>query len=279
MPSFSFKYENFGDFIDEVADESIPTWEGYRASQEDSGDWSGNVNVKKAIKLARFGWREGREMMHTELELAHNATAFDRLPSFAYDVAGYMPNVPLYVAGCPAHMMSPLGNEKAQEKVVEIKVNISASCGNNADTLMRRGASILSLIDKLEDAGLSCQLTIVEYTRASSSGRGYFLMEFPIKKAGQPMDIDRCAYALVHPSMLRKLTFVKTEQTLKSKAGWQGGYGTPADLPYHMRHGCVYFPTVDRMKESEMKYQMDKTISIYENQTSGKDWDGSLLDD
>ena len=46
-----------------------------------------------------------------------------------------------------------------------------------------------------------------------------------------------------------------------------------------MRHGCVYFPTVDRMKESEMKYQMDKTISIYENQTSGKDWDGSLLDD
>jgi len=277
MPSFSFKYENLRDFIDEVADESIPTWEGYRASQGDSGDWSGNVNVKEAVKLARLGWKDGREMMHTELELAHNATAFDRLPSFAYDVAGYIPNVPLYVAGCPAHMMSPLGNEKAQAKVVEIKINISASCGNNADTLMRRGASILSLIDKLEDAGLSCQLTALEYTNASS-GTGHLLIEFPIKKAGQPLDIDRCAYALVHPSMLRKLCFVKTEQTLKAKAGWQHGYGVPSDLPYHMRHGCVYFPVVDRMKEYDMEAQMERTIDIYENQTSGKDWDGTELD-
>ena len=277
MPSFSLKYDSFTDFLAEVSDESIPVWDGYLASQDVSRDWSGNVTVKEAIQLARFGWKEGREMMHTELELAHNATSFERLPTFEYDVAGYMPNVPLYVTGCPAHMMSPIGGEKAQAKVVEIKINMSASCGNSSDVLMRRGASILSLIDKLEDAGLSCQLTIVEYSGAR--GSGHFLMEFPIKEAGQLLDIDRCAYALVHPSMLRKLTFVKKEQTPRAKSGWQQGYGSPTDLPYHMRHGCVYFPTVNRMKESDMEAQMERTIEIYENQTSGKDWDGHELDE
>ena len=39
--------------------------------------------------------------------------------------------------------------------------------------MMRRGASILSLIDKLEDAGMSCAITLCEYTNASQ-GKGKF---------------------------------------------------------------------------------------------------------
>ena len=276
MPSFKQQYDSFDAFVARVADETVPTWEGYRSSIEEPDEWSGNVTVEESIQLASYGWRKGREQMSNELDMAHNSTSFERLPTYEYDVAGYMPNIPLYVAGCPSHMMSPLGNESAMGKVVDIKINISASSNNSSRRLMRRGASILSLIDKLEDSGLSCNVNVCEYTRASQ-GKGFFLIEFPIKKAGQPMDIDRCAYALVHPSMLRKLCFVACEQELKAKSGWQSGYGRPMNLPIHERQGCVYFPEVGDMIEDDMESQMARTIEIYENQTSGKDWDGSEL--
>ena len=276
MPSFKQQYDSFDTFVARVSDESVPTWKGNRASQKEPDKWSGNVTVKEAVQLASYGWRKGRDQMSNELDMAHNSTSFERLPSFEYDVAGYMPNVPLYVAGCPAHMMSPLGGESAMGKVVDIKVNISASYDNSPERLMRRGASILSLIDKLEDSGLSCNVITCEYTEASQ-GKGFFLIEFPIKKAGQPMDIDRCAYALVHPSMLRKLCFVACEQELKAEKNWNYGYGLPRNVPIHERQGCVYFPELSDMIEDDMESQMAKTIEIYENQTSGKDWDGSKL--
>jgi hypothetical protein len=75
--------------------------------------------------------------------------------------------------------------------------------------------------------------------------------------------------------MLRKLCFVLCEQQVKAQSGWSSGYGRPLDLPYHMRQGCVYFPIVDSMKERDMESQMKRTIEIYENQTQGKDWDGT----
>ena len=274
MPSFADRFESFDDLINQVSDESLPTWDCHRASQDSPDEWSGDVTVKQAVKLAEYGWKDGRDEMSNELDMAHNATSFERLPSFDYDVAGYMPNIPLYVSGCPSHMMSPLGNESSMGRVVEFKINISATCNNKASVLRRRGASILSLVDKLEDGGMSCMITLCEYTDASR-GNGHYLIEFPIKKAGQPLDIDRCAYAFVHPSMLRKLCFVLCEQQVKAQSGWSGGYGRPLDLPYHMRQGCVYFPIVDSMKERDMESQMKRTIDIYENQTQGKDWDGT----
>tara|TARA_R110002012_G_scaffold92324_2_gene224295 strand:- start:1055 stop:1900 length:846 start_codon:yes stop_codon:yes gene_type:complete len=280
MASFAKQYESFDDVLRHVTDESAPTWEGRRASQDAPEEWSGDVTLDQAVKLAEFGWKDGRDRMSTELDMAHNATSFERLPSFDYDVAGYMPNIPLYVSGCPSHMMSPLGNESSMGRVVEFKVNLSASSRVSEETLMRRGASILSLIDKLEDSGMSCAITLCEYTKASY-GKGQFLIEFPIKKAGQPLDIDRCAYAMVHPSMLRKICFALTELEPKAEEGWSSGYGRPDDLPYHMRHGCVYFPQVDLMsrKDYTMADQMARTIKMYEHQTQGLDFTGEKLED
>lgn len=280
MASFVQSFDSFDHVLRHVTDESVPVWKGRRASQDAPDSWSGNVSLDEAIKLAEFGWKEGRERMSDELDMAHNATSFERLPSFDYDVAGYMPNIPLYVSGCPSHMMSPLGNESSMGRVVEFKVNLSTSANVSEETMMRRGASILSLIDKLEDAGMSCAITLCEYTNASI-GSGKFLIEFPIKKAGQPLDIDRCAYAMVHPSMLRKICFALTETEPKAEGGWSGGYGRPIELPYHMRHGCVYFPTTNAMSSGRdtMEDQMAKTIEIYEHQTEGKDWTGFALED
>ena len=272
--NFKQQYDSFDAFITKISDKSVPTWEGYRSSQEPPKAWSGSVNVKQAIELASHGWKEGREQMSDELDMANNATSFERLPTFEYDVAGYMPNIPLYVAGCPSHMMSPLGNDNSMGRVVDMMVNISASCGHDPQSLMRKGASILSLIDKLEDSGLSCNVTACMY---STAGGGHFLIEFPIKKAGQPLDIDRCAYALVHPSTMRKLCFVAIEQELGAEEHWASGYGCPCDVPVHQRQGRVYFPELAQMKGRDMESQMRKTLDIYENQTSGKDWTGEEL--
>tara|TARA_R100000995_G_scaffold51718_1_gene25024 strand:+ start:519 stop:1358 length:840 start_codon:yes stop_codon:yes gene_type:complete len=274
--NFAMRFETFDEMLGFLKDPNIPRWKGRCASDDAPDKWSGNVDVNGAMELAEYGWKDGRQHMSDQLDMAHASTSFERLPSHEYNVAGYMPNIPLYVSGCPSHMMSPLGDERSMGRVVEIKVNISASAHINEKTLMRRGASILSLVDKLEDSGLSCAITLIEYTKAHGNNG---LIEMPLKTAGQPLDVDRCAYAMVHPSMLRKIIFALTERQLNAEEDWSGGYGVPSELPLHMRHGCVYFPSVNEMREHDMERQMARTIEIYENQTQGLDWDGTKLED
>ena len=283
MPSFSKVYESINELLAQVSDKSIPDWKSehdsdYLASESRSKDWNGDVTLKHAIKLARFGWREGRDMMHKELEVAHRSTKFERLPTHTYDVAGFMPDVPLFISGEPAHMQTPVGDTLGMQKTLEFVVHLGANCNIDAKRMMRKGSAILSLIDKLEDSGLSCHVQGVTFTK-SNRNKSVFYLEFPIKKAGVPMDIDRCAYTLVHPSLLRRIKFRAMEQEPTGYTSFRSGYGRSSELPIHMRIGKIYFPHGNAIRARTTEQAIHEVVKIYENQIAGNDWDGTPLID
>ena len=283
MPSFSKVYESIDELLNQVSDKSIPDWksehdESYLASDTRAKDWNGNVTLKQAIKLARFGWREGRDTMHKELEVAHRSTKFERLPTHTYDVAGYIPDVPLFISGEPAHMQTPVGNHLGMQKTLEFVVHLGANSNISDKRMMRKGSAILSLVDKLEDSGLSCHVQGVTFTK-SNEDKSVFYLEFPIKKAGVPMDIDRCAYALVHPSFLRRIKFRAMEQEPTGYKAFQSGYGCSSELPIHMRIGKIYFPHGNALQARTTEQAIHEVVEVYENQIAGNDWDGTPLED
>ena len=274
-------YESFDELLNKVIDDDLPVWDGYKSSvskERKDHSWSYGASLEDAVEMGLNGWKEGRDNMSDNLELANRATKFERLPDYEYDVAGSMPNIPLYVAGSPTHMMSSLGNEKSSKKTIEILVNVGASCGTDADKIMWRGASILSLVDKLEDQGISCELTACDYAHGGHGAKRY--VQFMIKRAGQPMDIDRCAFILTHPALLRKILFRNLEQDMGAQDSYQEhGYGRVRDLPIHMRTGKVYFPSVNRMMPISTEHAVSMSVDAYEEQANGKDWDGSIIKD
>lgn len=273
----SYTYESFDEMLDIASDKSLPDWESvHDGSCESVGNakrmsWCRNTSLDEAIQLAKFGWKEGADMMSRELELARKSTQFERLPDYEYDVAGYIPNVPLYVSGSPTHMMSPIGSETSSKPTIEIMVNLSASCGINAERMAYKGAGILSLVDKLEDSGLSCHVTCTEYVNKGSS---FMYWEFPIKKAGIPMDIDRCAFAIIHPALLRRIMFRMMELDNDAYDIFHYGYGRPADVPQHMRTGKIYFPMTNNFNPYSVEEAVNTAVEMYEHQTNGKDWNG-----
>ena len=273
----SYTYESFDEMLDIASDTSLPDWKSVHdsscssVSNAKSMDWCRNTSLDEAIQLARFGWKEGADMMSRELELARKSTQFERLPDYEYDVAGYIPNVPLYVSGSPTHMMSPIGSQTSSKPTIEIMVNLSASCGMDAQSMVYKGAGILSLVDKLEDSGLSCHVTCTEYVK---EGASFMYWEFPIKKAGIPMDIDRCAFAIIHPALLRRIMFRMMELDNDAYEEFSDGYGCPADVPHHMRTGKIYFPMQDNFNPYSIEEAVNTAVEMYEHQTDGKDWNG-----
>ena len=98
--------------------------------------------------------------------------------------------------------------------------------------------------------------------------------EFPIKKAGIPMDIDRCAFAIIHPALLRRIMFRMMELDNDAYEEFSDGYGCPADVPHHMRTGKIYFPMQDNFNPYSIEEAVNTAVEMYEHQTNGKDWNG-----
>jgi len=272
-------YESIDEVLSRVCDKSLPDWKSKHGGEcrsdthMPSKDWCDNTTLEESIELARYGWKKGASMMTDKLELAYKSTQFERLPDYEYDVAGYIPNIPLYVSGSPSHMMSPIGDDKSSKRTIEILVSLDASYGITAETMLNKGASILSLVDKLEHGGMSCHVTGCIYSGARANGSKHYF-EFPIKKSGVPMDIDRCAFALVHPALLRRIWFRVIELDVDAHRDFKGGYGRPTNVPLHMRTGKIYFPKANDFKSSSVEEGVKMAVEMYEHQTNGKDWDG-----
>lgn len=90
--------------------------------------------------------------------------------------------------------------------------------------MMLRGAAVLSLADTLERRGFSTELRIVGNSQAGGQAFRYSIV---YKRAGEPLDIDRAAFAIAHPSSMRRLAFAILEQHRELETNFRSGYGSP----------------------------------------------------
>ena len=187
---------------------------------ESTKDWDDNAGYKGAIELAEKGWPAGvKKMKKFEVEAGEN---FDTLPAFSYDIAGAFPSVPAYCAGDPEHMALPV--DLPNKPVCKMVVEIGKAWHLRAATSMRYGVAILGAVNSLMMAGVTVVLD-ANWSGAFDYGqRDYSQWLIPLGGGGQVMDLDRLAYCLAHPALLRRIGFSYLERVKELAPTTKNGY-------------------------------------------------------
>jgi len=235
-------FSSWHEFVSSASDNSRFAWTRSRkrsSHDSDASTWHGTKTWDEALKMASLtGWPEGRTMLQDSLAVvAPRPTIY---PSLEFDVAGAFPCVPLYCAGDPSCMVLDPGESlRMSRPIVRIDYNHWISANVSPKSMMLRGAAVLSLADTLERRGISTELRII-----GNSQEGKFAFRYSIvyKRAGEPLDIDRAAFAIAHPSSMRRLAFAILEQHKELEPDFQHVYGYPMHEPNDPSSETIFVP-------------------------------------
>ncbi|CUW38804.1 protein of unknown function [Magnetospirillum sp. XM-1] len=196
-----------------------------------------------AMDLARNGWQEGRDRLVRTFDAATALQRTATVQARFLDVAGAYPHAALAAAGAPDCMWSLGDTHIAAKPVVRILTGQGVRSGVDAKWIINRGAALLSHIDRLEDAGYSVELTAIH----AASYQGWrHETSYTVKRAGEPLELDRLAFVLAHPSMHRRMVFALREQATepgfrKAFGGNYGGTCRPLEVP----DDVIFLPHID----------------------------------
>lgn len=188
-----------------------------RQPRSGSDPWHGTNTFEEAVQIARQGWAEGAEKalaLRAEVESAVRELINARASSYVYDVAGICVDVGRFLSGEPECFLTETTDGSATSRpVVKIVANLAASGAVSPESLSVRGAAIVAAIDVLEALGRRVEAWIAKGSSHSrSSAAGSHQTHVLVKRADQPLDIDRLAFAVAHPACLRRLCFSVMEQ-------------------------------------------------------------------
>jgi hypothetical protein len=228
------KYFTFDQFIT-ATQKDLPKnhLEKYRQSSQDRDqDFTGTKSFDEATKLLKYGWPEGVKQLKTDLDNIKRATAPALEPFF--DVAGEEPDIGRYLSGDPENMVEYHSVNDEGIKFLDIYICYAYNWTHSTKQIIRRGATILANIDSLEANGYRCRL--IGYQSASFRKRRArkktgLQVEVLLKDYDEPLELDRMAFALVNPSMYRRMGFKLDELYQPEMSNHCYGYGLNFDVP------------------------------------------------
>ncbi|QWY83160.1 hypothetical protein [Rhizobium phage RHph_X2_24] len=186
--------------------------EGYDRSKP---DWYGTPDMLTALDLARNGWPQGIANAQQVLETLDIEHVLQRRRSYA--VAGGSVSVGRMLAGNPVHMVKR--PKLPGRRVVTLFVENMASAYMKAETLTVRAAIVAALADILETNGYSCEIVNVTVSNFMS-GKPAAHTTVVLKHAGEKLNIADLAFALGHPSFLRRFVFALVCQADELESMW-----------------------------------------------------------
>ena len=208
-----FNFATWTAFVDaaENGETDMTDVRSSRTSNAHQTEWTLTKNIAAAAKLAREGWAEGAAQIKTSLETLHAAIPskrFSREIGMAVTGPGTL-DLGRYFEGHPEAWMVWQDREdttaSSKGPVVTIAFNITASGGVGTSEMIQKGSTIAALVDLLERSGRRVELIL---TCGTNPNKGHAIrITVRVKEAGDVLDIDRVAYALGHPSTLRRLGF------------------------------------------------------------------------
>lgn len=204
---------NFESF-DEFVAQSLVVPRNCRSSRRtNSPGFHGTANFEEAVSIARTGWPQGAARavaIGASVSAAVRDVINANASSYAWDVAGQFIDIGRYLTGEPECFGTIVEDAEAIKKpVVKLVVNLSASACVSADTLVARGVAVVAAVDILEAAGRRVEVVAATAHHSYST---QLEIRIPVKSAGQPLDIDRLAFCLAHPSFYRRLIWSVSEQ-------------------------------------------------------------------
>ena len=255
-----FSFDSWYDYIE--AAENGETDCRYRASLEPNRrGWHG-ASVKDTWKLAKTGWKEGTDLLKQQIKSFENIMPSRRVRrETVMDITD--PGVldfGRWATGHPEAWMVQKESEVADShngNIIRMVYNISASSGVSTGEMMRKGATVVGLIDLLEQAGKRVELDLVSGTRGSGHSIRTVLR---VKESSAPVDIERLAFALANPASFRRVCFSLWEQAPFEARGAcgipSGGYGMPEDFAALVDDKAVYIGT------SSLERSMSEAVRV-----------------
>lgn len=215
---------------------------GKGAAYSNGRDFTGTSSFDEAVKLARCGWPEGRKLMVEAMASAATTTA--RVADYVMDVAGAYPVAALAAAGDPACMVCPAPVSDRVKPIIRLAVNRCASARYDEAELRSYGAAVASYVDALEGSGFRVEIDAC--VPLTASGVGPTNLSCIIKQAHEPLEVDRIAFCLTHPSYLRRIMFGVIQSRDYDTEGAYHGCGTPYNLqPTDVEHGVLIIPGIN----------------------------------
>jgi hypothetical protein len=248
---FIADYDSLSEYVAAALGPVTPGGGADDRTNRTADSWSGNVTLAEAAGLASTGWQDGLRKM-----VAAMATASPRAavaPAYVMDVAGAYPMAAAAAAGAPDCMVCPLPVENRVKPVVRLAVNTWASCMYEAPQYTVFGAALASYIDALESAGYRLELIhMVHCEMGSGRNPRRYTTRAVIKRAEQPLEMDRLAFALMHPAMLRMIGFQHMAASpVRVEIGSSCGYPAQAVAGVHYDAGnTLYLPGINMFKPS-----------------------------
>ena len=205
-PNVRIQYDTWRDFIDAARN-------GKEQHSSHAGPgFHGAQSFQDAYDLARDGWPEGEQhVKRLSLDLFDKVSNLIERPYPVYDVEGSEIDVARYLDGEPEcwQRMEERQTEGPGRRVYRLVFNCSVSGGVGQSVITARGAGAVALAELLEYAGHGVEIVLA--FRANHHHREHLDAFVPLKACEQPLDIPRLAFALAHPSTLRRFMFSAME--------------------------------------------------------------------
>lgn len=214
-------YSDWQSFLTDCAQPAPDAW-GEVYSVKGDAAWTKTRDYAHAMRLASDGWPEGRSQMVAGVSSAPTSA---RHATHWLDVAGAYPMVPAAVAGDPACMVA-CGEESDPRGIVRLVVGGFYSAGNSKKSITNRGVALCAVIDAVEATGRRVEVVWAVWGKAIRTGGEPYRINVTVKDASEPLDLDRLAFALAHPSAFRRLMFRQVERHY-SKEDHGTSYGMP----------------------------------------------------
>lgn len=259
------EFKSLADFLD-LCESPTDFPASRRSSLSGDSSFTGTATFDEAIDLA-FGWKKGADRIEKMAARIKPRNQKNRFEAKAREAGPGVVSMGAFNAGHPQpYVVLEESNavKAGRGKIVKVVVNISASAGVNKSTIERRGAAILSLVSALEKAGRRVEVEVVEATGAgwNRNSKELLVYRVSVKKPQQKLNLYSIAFAIAHPSMLRRFIFSAMEHesdALRRKFGVGSGYGMPADIPAESR-GDIYLGA------------MKGWDSVWESDTAAEGW-------
>jgi hypothetical protein len=236
-----------------------------KSSESPGGDggWRDTKDYATAFRKGEKGDpEEALKIKPREAELINHGY----LNKVVHDYAGDNVDVGLYLSGEPECMMSL---RKRGKPIINILINISASCFVEGDVIRKRGKAILEIMSGLEIAGYGVEITVTKRVTGYDNKhvlRGY-RCDIKVKDSKEYFNIEKLAYWLISNSVLRRLMFRYSEQTPEIIQEALGtGYGAPRNLEQKELDempDCVYFPIVTDNDDGNYQKAINQILETY----------------
>lgn len=200
------------------------------SSETSSFEFSGTHSYEEALDLMMYGDEETlKSVIEEKTNLKINGTLGNvaNKQQQKNDICGVVPNVPLYVIGCPKTMIN-ITKDAPSHKIVNIFLSMDCSARIEKEDILKAGAKYLSVIDILEKKGYRCNL-YAGVTTEYSNNRYYLMVR--VKTDREPLNIKKICFTIANPSFLRRIYFRWCE-VFDFKEDITCGYGHPLDTKY-----------------------------------------------